>query len=205
MAVSGAPRLRHGTRRRRPDRGSTETAAPCPVRGRASAGPRRLLRPALAPDTSSRAGRGPEDPRPGGPASPATDGRVPPPPRRVPRARRRRRRPRPRSQIRPATPAFDGARLLPQRPRAGRPPRVRRGHPFPRPGRSARSRSDLRPSVAGRLRPRHATQAIARGDQQPQHVHPRQSRRGRPLPHARLGLRRGGQPGPGRDRRGANE
>ena len=46
---------------------------------------RRLLRPAPDPHAGGRRGGGPENPRPGNPASPPGHGRLPPPPGRLPR------------------------------------------------------------------------------------------------------------------------
>ena len=63
---------------------------------------------------------GPADPRPGRPAAPGDHGRVPPPPRRLPRPRRRHGGPRPRGSHSSPVQAGDRARLFPDRPRAHR-------------------------------------------------------------------------------------
>ena len=85
-----------------------------------------LLRLAVDPVAGGgRAGRGTADPRPRGPAAPGSDGRIPSPPRRVPRARGRPRGPGPRESRSQPDQARDRAGFLPQRSRAGPSPPVR--------------------------------------------------------------------------------
>ena len=134
-------------------------------------GGRRLLQPAADLIAGGEAGRRAADPRPGSPASPEDDRRVPPPPRRVPRAHGRPRGPGPRESGSQPDRSGDGAGLLPQRSRAGLPPPVCRSRSSPQLGRASRSRSDLGPSLSGVLLLQHAAEGVEPGQDQPHHVY----------------------------------
>ena len=163
-------------------------------------GGRRLLQPALDLIAGGGAGRRTADPRPGRPASPEDDRRVPPPPRRVPRAHGRPRGPGPRESRSQPDRSRDGAGLLSQRSRAGPPPPVRRRRSSAQLGPASRSREHVGPPPARGLLPQHATESVEPGQDQFDHVHPEPSRPGGPVSDACPRRRGGGQPGPREDR-----